>query len=35
LDGGCLGWPVHGAVAGVRGGEVVGETNGAIDEGKG
>jgi hypothetical protein len=22
LDGGCLGWPVHGAVAGARGGEV-------------
>jgi hypothetical protein len=25
LAGGCLGWPVHGAVAGARGGEVAGE----------
>jgi hypothetical protein len=23
--GGCLGWPVHGVVAGARGGEVAGE----------
>jgi hypothetical protein len=30
LAGGCLGWPVHGAVAGTRGGEVAGEANGAI-----
>jgi hypothetical protein len=34
LAGGCLGWPVHGAVAGARGGEVAGEANGAIGEGK-
>jgi hypothetical protein len=25
LAGGCLGWPVHGAVAGARGGEVTGK----------
>jgi hypothetical protein len=25
LAGGCLGWPVHDAVAGARGGEVAGE----------
>ena len=25
MTGGDLGWPVHGAVAGARGGEVVGE----------
>jgi hypothetical protein len=25
LTGGGLGWPVHGAVAGARGGEVAGE----------
>jgi hypothetical protein len=35
LAGGCLGWPVHGVVAGARGGEVAGEANGAIGEGKG
>jgi hypothetical protein len=35
LAGGCLGWLVHGAVAGARGGEVAGEANGAIGEGKG
>jgi hypothetical protein len=34
LAGGCLGWPVHGEVAGARGGEVAGEANGAIGEGK-
>jgi hypothetical protein len=34
LAGGCLGWPVNGAVAGARGGEVAGEANGAIGEGK-
>jgi hypothetical protein len=35
LAGGCLGWPVHSAVAGARGDEVAGEANGAIGEGKG
>jgi hypothetical protein len=25
LAGGCLGWPVHGAVVGTHGGEVAGE----------
>jgi hypothetical protein len=30
-----MGWPVHGAVAGARGGEVAGKANGAIGEGKG
>jgi hypothetical protein len=35
LAGGCLGWLVHGLVAGARGGEVAGEANGAIGEGKG
>jgi hypothetical protein len=35
LAGGCLGWLVHGAVVGARGGEVAGEANGAIGEGKG
>jgi hypothetical protein len=34
LAGGCLGWPVHGVVAGARGGEVAGEANCAIGEGK-
>jgi hypothetical protein len=34
LAGGCLGWSVHAAVAGARGGEVAGEANGAIGEGK-
>jgi hypothetical protein len=34
LAGGCLGWPVHSVVASARGGEVVGEANGAIGEGK-
>jgi hypothetical protein len=34
LAGGCLGWPVHGAVVGARGGEVAGEANGAIGVGK-
>jgi hypothetical protein len=34
LAGGCLGWPVHGAVASARGGEVAGEANGAIGEGQ-
>jgi hypothetical protein len=34
LAGGCLGWPVHGMVAGARDGEVAGEANGAIGEGK-
>jgi hypothetical protein len=28
LAGGCLGWLVHGAVAGARGGEVAGEATG-------
>jgi hypothetical protein len=28
LTGGGLGWPVHGAVVGARGGEVVGEATG-------
>jgi hypothetical protein len=27
LAGGCLGWPVHGEVAGACGGEVAGEAN--------
>jgi hypothetical protein len=35
LAGGCLGWPVHGVVAGAHGGEVASEANGAIGEGKG
>jgi hypothetical protein len=34
LAGGCLGWPVHCAVAGARGSEVAGEANDAIGEGK-
>jgi hypothetical protein len=34
LVGGCLGWLVHGAVAGARGGEVTDEANGAIGKGK-
>jgi hypothetical protein len=34
LAGGCLGWPVHGVVTSARGGEVAGEANGAIGEGK-
>jgi hypothetical protein len=35
LAGGCMRWPVHGAVVGARGGEVGGEANDAIGEGKG
>jgi hypothetical protein len=35
LAGGCLGWPVHGAVVDARGGEVADEANSAIGEGKG
>jgi hypothetical protein len=34
LAGGRLGWPVHGGVAGARVGEVAGEANSAIGEGK-
>ena len=34
MAGGCLGWPVHGVVTSARGGEVAGEANGAIGEGK-